>query len=201
MGKNRFNGNDNLKNKDMSDLHSEEEETTKGTDVTDNVSESETQEVVGENELQKELDELKAKYDELNNSHLRLMAEFDNYRKRTLKEKSELIKNGGENALTHLLPVIDDFERALQNMQTSESMEGVKEGVELIYNKFVKYLAQQDVKAIETIGKPFDPDTEEAIAMVPTPAEQDKGLVIDCVQKGYTLHDKVIRHARVVVGE
>jgi molecular chaperone GrpE len=201
MGKNRFNGNDNLKNKDMSDLHSEEEETTKGADVTDNVSESETQEVVGENELQKELDELKAKYDELNNSHLRLMAEFDNYRKRTLKEKSELIKNGGENALTHLLPVIDDFERALQNMQTSESMEGVKEGVELIYNKFVKYLAQQDVKAIETIGKPFDPDTEEAIAMVPTPAEQDKGLVIDCVQKGYTLHDKVIRHARVVVGE
>jgi molecular chaperone GrpE len=201
MGKNRFNGNDNLKNKDMSDLHSEEEETTKGTDVTDNVSENETQEVVGENELQKELDELKAKYDELNNSHLRLMAEFDNYRKRTLKEKSELIKNGGENALTHLLPVIDDFERALQNMQTSESMEGVKEGVELIYNKFVKYLAQQDVKAIETIGKPFDPDTEEAIAMVPTPAEQDKGLVIDCVQKGYTLHDKVIRHARVVVGE
>jgi molecular chaperone GrpE len=80
-------------------------------------------------------------------------------------------------------------------------MEGVKEGVELIYNKFVKYLTQQDVKAIETIGKPFDPDTEEAIAMVPTPAEQDKGLVIDCVQKGYTLHDKVIRHARVVVGE
>jgi molecular chaperone GrpE len=201
MEKNRFDENDNLNNKDMSDLHSQEEETTKGTDVTDNVSEDEAQEVTSENEGQKELDELKAKYEELNNSHLRLMAEFDNYRKRTLKEKSELIKNGGENALTHLLPVIDDFERALQNMQTSESMEGVKEGVELIYNKFVKYLTQQDVKAIETIGKPFDPDTEEAIAMVPTPAEQDKGLVIDCVQKGYTLHDKVIRHARVVVGE
>lgn len=148
-----------------------------------------------------ELDELKKKYNELNDSYLRLMAEFDNYRKRTLREKSELIKNGGENALTSLLPVVDDFERALQNIRTAEDVKAVAEGVELIYNKFISYLSQQDVKPIETVGKTFDAETSEAVALIPAPEADLKGKVLDCVQTGYILHEKVIRHAKVVVGE
>ena len=149
----------------------------------------------------KELEELKKKYDELNDSHLRLMAEFDNYRKRTLREKSELIKNGGESALTHLLPVVDDFERALQNIRSAEDIKAVTEGVELIYSKFMSYLSHQNVKPIETVGEPFDAETSEAVAMIPAPEPDMKGKVLDCVQTGYTLNDKVIRHAKVVVGE
>ena len=195
----------------MSNKHFEQNE---------NSSEEENQEVVNEettnlqeekenlaeetNEADKvsaELAELQKKYDELNNSHLRLMAEFDNYRKRTLREKSELIKNGGENALTQLLPVVDDFERALQNIHKAEDLTGVAEGVDLIYNKFVSYLASQGVKAMEVVGKPFDLDQSEAIATIPAPEEGLKGKVLDCVQTGYLLNEKVIRHAKVVVGE
>ena len=195
----------------MSNKHFEQKE---------NSSEEENQEVVNEettnlqeekenlaeetNEADKvsaELAELQKKYDELNNSHLRLMAEFDNYRKRTLREKSELIKNGGENALTQLLPVVDDFERALQNIHKAEDLTGVAEGVDLIYNKFVSYLASQGVKAMEVVGKPFDLDQSEAIATIPAPEEGLKGKVLDCVQTGYLLNEKVIRHAKVVVGE
>lgn len=148
-----------------------------------------------------DLEALKVKYEELNNSHLRLMAEFDNYRKRTLKEKAELIKSGGESALTAILPVIDDFERALKNVQTAEDLQAVREGVELIYSKFMSYLAQQGVKPIEATGQTFDADVFDAIAAVPAPEEGLKGKVIDCVQTGYTLYDKIIRHAKVVVGE
>lgn len=148
-----------------------------------------------------EQDELQKKYNELNDSHLRLMAEYDNYRKRTLREKSELIKNGGESALTHLLPIIDDFERALQNIRKTEDIEAINEGIELIYNKFMGYLSQQGVKPIETVGKPFDTEEAEAVAIIPAPEPDMKGKVLDCVQTGYTLNDKVIRHAKVVVGE
>lgn len=148
-----------------------------------------------------ELAELQKKYDELNNSHLRLRAEFDNYRKRTLREKSELIKNGGENALTQLLPVVDDFERALQNIHKAEDLAGVAEGVDLIYNKFISYLTSQGVKALKVVGKPFNIDQSEAIATIPAPEEGLKGKVLDCVQTGYMLNEKVIRHAKVVVGE
>lgn len=148
-----------------------------------------------------EQDGLQKKYDELNDSHLRLMAEYDNYRKRTLREKSELIKNGGESALTHLLPIIDDFERALQNIRKTEDIEAINEGIELIYNKFMGYLSQQGVKPIETVGKPFDTEEAEAVAIIPAPDPDMKGKVLDCVQTGYTLNDKVIRHAKVVVGE
>jgi molecular chaperone GrpE len=144
---------------------------------------------------------LQKKYDDLNDSHLRLMAEFDNYRKRTLREKADLIKSGGESALTNLLPVIDDFERALQNIRTAEDIEAVKEGIELIYNKFSAYLTQQGVKPIEAIDKPFNTELFEAIATIPAPDEEKKGKVIDSIQTGYTLYDKVIRHAKVVVGE
>lgn len=167
-----------------------QEETTKAAE--------ETQEA---DKLTEELDTLQKKYNELNDSHLRLMAEFDNYRKRTLREKAELIKTGGETTLKNLLPVVDDFERALQNIRGSEDAKAIKEGVELIYSKFISYLAQQGVKPIEAVGKPFDTEQFEAIATVPAPEPDLKGKVLDCVQTGYTLHDKVLRHAKVVVGE
>ena len=152
-------------------------------------------------DVTEELDELKKKYNELNDSHLRLMAEFDNYRKRTLREKADLIKNGGEAALKNLLPVVDDFERALQNIRNSDDVEAVKEGVELIYSKFMAYLAQQGVKAIEAVGQPFDTEMFEAVATIPAPEPGMKGKILDCVQTGYTLNDRVLRHAKVVVGE
>ena len=142
-----------------------------------------------------------AKYNELNDSYLRLRAEFDNYRKRTLREKSDLIKSGGEGALIGLLPVIDDFERALDTMKKTTDPKAVAEGVELIYSKFMDYLGRQGVKPIEAVGQPFGTEMFEAVAMIPAPDEAQKGRVIDCVQTGYVLNDKVIRHAKVVVGE
>ena len=142
-----------------------------------------------------------AKYNALNDAHLRLRAEFDNYRKRTLREKSELIRSGGEAALVDLLPVIDDFERALETMKKTSDPKAVSEGVELIYNKFMAYLGRQGVKPIEAVGQPFGTEQFEAVAMIPATDEAQKGHVIDCVQTGYMLHDKVIRHAKVVVGE
>jgi molecular chaperone GrpE len=141
------------------------------------------------------------KYIQLNDAHLRLMAEFDNFRKRTLREKADLIKSGGATVLTNLLPVVDDFERALSTLSATENVTSVVEGVKLIYDKFMAYLSQQGVKTIDAIGKPFDTELFEAIAAIPAPEESMKGKVIDCVQTGYTLYDKVLRHAKVVVGE
>lgn len=148
-----------------------------------------------------EAEDYKKKYEELNEAHLRLRAEFDNYRKRTLREKADLIKNGGETALKNLLPVVDDFERAMQNISKTEDVAAVKEGLDLIYSKFMTYLSQQGVKPIEAIGKPFDTELFEAIATIPAPEADMKGKVIDCVQTGYALFEKVLRHAKVVVGE
>jgi molecular chaperone GrpE len=173
------------------------EDTTNVQEDNGNVSE----EPIGCDNVADECESLQKKYDELTNSHLRLLAEFDNYRKRTLREKADLIKNGGEAALTSLLPVLDDFERALQTIQAAEDIEAVKEGVALIYNKFVAYLTQQGVKPIDTLGQPFDTETSEAVAIVPAPESALKGKVIDTLQTGYTLYGKVIRHAKVVVGE
>ena len=141
------------------------------------------------------------KYVELNDSYLRLMAEFDNYRKRTLREKADLIKSGGESALTNLLPVIDDFERALNTIRQTEDITAVIQGIELIYTKFTSYLTQQGVKMIETKDQPFNTELFEAIAIIPATDENLKGKVMDCIQTGYALYDKVIRHAKVVVGE
>jgi len=135
----------------------------------------------------------------LNDSYLRLMAEYDNYRKRTIKEKSDLIKTGGEKALVGLLPVIDDFERAMKTLETATDLSAVKEGILLIYNKFMNYLQQNGVKPIETLGQVFDPEMSEAVATIPATDEEQKGKVIDNIQTGYTLYDKVIRHAKVVV--
>lgn len=169
-----------------------------------NVQDEQPQTAEAENKSDKkaeEAEDYKKKYEELNEAHLRLRAEFDNYRKRTLREKADLIKNGGETALKNLLPVVDDFERAMQNISKTEDVAAVKEGLDLIYSKFMTYLSQQGVKPIEAIGKPFDTELFEAIATIPAPEADMKGKVIDCVQTGYALFEKVLRHAKVVVGE
>ena len=164
---------------------------------------TETQETT-ETEETEQADELAKLQEDLSNmkdKYLRLSAEFDNYRKRTMKEKAELILNGGEKSINSILPIVDDFERALKNMETAEDVAAVKEGVELIYNKFMTVLGQNGVKVIETKEQPLNTDFHEAIAVIPAPAEELKGKILDCVQTGYTLNDKVIRHAKVVVGE
>jgi molecular chaperone GrpE len=158
-------------------------------------------ELTAEEKLQRELDEANEKVATLEDKYLRQVAEFDNYRKRTLKEKAELIKNGGERAIESILPVLDDFERALSNMAKDENSAEMMTGVELIYNKFVGILKQNGLNKIVTEDADFDTDFHEAIAMVPTPDEKLKGKVLDCIQAGYTLNDKVIRHAKVAVGE
>lgn len=157
-----------------------------------------------ENELspiEKELKEAQTALADMTDKYLRLSAEFDNFRKRTNKEKAELILNGGEKAIVSLLPVVDDLERALSNMEKATDVAAVKEGTDLIYQKFMKTLAQNGVKPIETEQKELDTDFHEAIALVPAPQEEQKGKIIDCVQKGYLLNEKVIRHAKVVVGQ
>ena len=154
-----------------------------------------------EEQLEKELEDAQAVIEEQKDKYLRLSAEFDNYRKRTMKEKAELILNGGEKSISSILPVIDDFERAIKTMETAKDVKAVKEGVELIYNKFMAVMAQNGVKVIETKDQPLVTDYHEAIAVIPAPSEEQKGKILDCVQTGYTLNDKVIRHAKVVVGE
>lgn len=154
-----------------------------------------------EEKLAQELEEANKVIEEQKDKYLRLSAEFDNYRKRTMKEKAELILNGAEKTISSILPIVDDFERALKNMETATDVAAVKEGVELIYNKFMTVLGQNGVKVIETKEQPLDTDYHEAIAVIPAPDEALKGKILDCVQTGYTLNDKVIRHAKVVVGE
>ena len=151
--------------------------------------------------LAQENGELKAQLEKEKKEYLFLMAEFDNFRKRSLKEKSEILRNGAENVMRGLLPIIDDFERGIEAARKTDDPDAVLQGMELIYNKLMKYLEQNGVKPAETTGKPFDPDTQEAIAMVPVADESQKGMVIDTPTKGYTINDKVLRHAKVVVGQ
>ena len=164
-------------------------------------AEQQCEELTAEEKLQKELDEANEKVATLEDKYLRQVSEFDNYRKRTIKEKAELIKNGGERAIESILPVLDDFERALSNMAKDENAAEIMTGVELIYNKFVGILKQNGLQKIETEGADFNTDFHEAIAMIPAPNESLKGKILDCVQAGYTLNEKVIRHAKVAVGE
>lgn len=156
--------------------------------------EEETPEQSGEEKAAKKLSELNDKY-------LRLSAEYDNYRRRTLKEKMELTKTAGESLILGLLPVIDDFDRALLHIDEAKDIDALKEGIVLIYNKFKDYLKQQGVNEIEASEKDFDTDMHEAVTKIPAPEEGMKGKVIDCIEKGYTLNDKVIRFSKVVVGE
>lgn len=137
---------------------------------------------------------------DLSDKHLRLQAEFDNYRKRTMKEKMDLIKTAGEGIIKDILPVMDDFERAMSTLDSSEDIESVKDGLQLIYSKFEAFMTQKGVAAISVEEGIFDTELHEAITQIPAPSEDMKGKIIDCVQKGYTLNEKVIRHSKVVVG-
>jgi molecular chaperone GrpE len=157
-----------------------------------------------EHEKEKTLAALKAseeKFQELHDKYLRLSAEFDNYRKRTLKEKTELIKTAGDELLKKILPVIDNFERALKAMDQAHDVNSLKEGVMLIYNHFKDFMQQQGVKEIPALNEPFNLDFHEAVTTIPAPTEELKGKIVDVIENGYTLHEKVIRYAKVVVGE
>jgi len=168
-------------------------------DTATNEQNLEPAETEDTNENPENADNMSEELANLKDSYLRLMAEYDNYRKRTIKEKAELIKTGGEKAFVGLLPIIDDFERAIKTLETATDILAVNEGVLLIYSKFMNYLQQNGVKPIESLGEVFDPETNEAVATVPAMNEEQKGKVIDNIQTGYTLYDKVIRHAKVVV--
>lgn len=189
MGKETENHTEESQNK------KEEQEKAEDTEKTEKAEKAEAKE---------EKDPLEAANEQiaaLKDKYLRSVAEFDNYRKRTLKEKTELILNGGEKAITALLPVLDDMERAITNSEKTDDPKVLKEGMELIYNKFQKILETLGVKKIETAEADFDTDVHEAIAMVPGMGDDKKGKVLDCVQAGYKLNDKVIRHAKVAVGQ
>ena len=159
--------------------------------------ESTQEEASVEEQLQKAQEEIQ----HLKENHLRQLAEFDNYKKRTLKEKAELILNGGEKVLTAFLPVLDDLARAQENIEKNQDYNTLKEGVDLIVKKLYKVLGEQGLTVIEAEGQPFDTDYFEAVALVPVEDDAQKGKIIDCVQTGYKLNDKVIRHAKVVVGQ
>lgn len=168
---------------------------------TEQQAEQAAPELSPEEKLQQSLDEAEARITDLQDKYLRLSAEFDNYRKRTIKEKSEIIKTAAEKTITAILPVLDDMERALLNMQKSDDAQTLREGMELINAKFLKILSQEGLNKIETEGADFNTDFHEAIAMIPAPSEDQKGKVLDCVQTGYKLNDKVIRHAKVAVAQ
>lgn len=168
-------------------------------DTTAQKDDNDSSENANVTEEKNPLEEAKEEIAALKDKFLRTVAEFENYKKRTLKEKTELILNGGEKTITAILPVLDDFERALADK--TEDPAAIKEGMELIFKKFIKTLESLGVKKIETEDKTFDVDFHEAIAMVPGVGDDKKGKVIDCVQTGYTLNDKVIRHAKVAVGQ
>lgn len=153
------------------------------------------------NTLENQLADLQKQLEKEKKEYLFLAADFDNYRKRTLKEKAEIIKNGGENVLKGLLPIVDDFERGLKASENSEDAKTIIEGMTLIYSKLVKYLESMGVKEMQSTGSDFNPDLHEAIAQVPAPADDLKGKVLDTVQKGYMINDKVLRHAKVAVAQ
>lgn len=157
------------------------------------------EELTPEQQLSKDLETAQAMIEEQKDKYLRLSAEFDNYRKRTMKEKAELIKNGGEKAIAAVLPILDDLERALANMQQADDVKAMYEGIDLIYQKFLKNLNQEGLEKMNPVGEAFDTDFHEAVALIPAQEEEQKGKVLDCVQTGYKLNDKVIRHAKVVV--
>jgi len=185
----------NMEEEETLDQQAENDDTV----VSNSVTDSEAPE--SEDKEQDPLEKALAEIEQLKTQMLYKTAEFDNYRKRTLKEKAELILNGGEKAVSAILPIIDDMERAIENGDKTDDPAVLREGMELIYNKFVKALEGLGVKEIETQDADFNTDVHEAVAMVPGMGDDKKGKVIDCLQKGYQLNDKVIRHAKVAVGQ
>lgn len=170
-------------------------------DVQDAIPNKDDSQQTDELTIEEQLAKAQEKIDELNDKYLRQIAEFDNYRKRVIKEKAELIKNGGEKIITSILPILDDFDRAEANMEKMEDLDSLKEGVRLIIEKFSKLLKQEGLEKMDVVGKDFDTDFHEAIAMVPGQPDEMRGKIIDCVMAGYTLNDKVVRHAKVAVAE
>ncbi len=196
MSKNKHNMNKQAKDTPA------QEEAPEIMDVLDNEgvdANTETAEEAENADLQNQLEAARAEIEKEKKEYLFLMADFDNYRKRVTREKADLMKNAGERVLLGLLPILDDFERGLA--ATGETADAVRQGMELIYNKLVKYLESNGVKAMDSTGQPFDADLHEAIATIPAPTEDLKGKVIDTTQKGYMINDKVLRHAKVAVGE
>ncbi|MEE3448966.1 MAG: nucleotide exchange factor GrpE [Bacteroidales bacterium] len=187
---------DNLSENGSQNVSEEQTDTTESAE-TDKTSE----ETTDNQEAQQPAEDFETKYNELNDRYLRLMAEFDNYRKRTLKEKMELTKTGGEDVLKGILPVVDNMERAIKSLETAKDLEAVKEGIDLIYKKFQEFLTAKGLKEIEAQGLELDTDKHEAVTKFPAPSEDLKGKIIDVIEKGYTLNDKVIRYAKVVIGE
>ena len=185
------------------DINIEEEENLEevNTENTESAEAEKTEEAAQEEEEVDPLTKAQQEIEELKTQLLYKAAEFENYRKRTLKERAELILNGGEKVISAILPVLDDMERAIANGAKTDDPQVLREGVELIYNKFVKTLEGQGVSKIETKDADFDTDLHEAVAMVPGMGDDKKGKVIDCLQEGYKLNDKVIRHAKVAVGQ
>lgn len=171
-------------------------------DVLDAENDSAAEDSEGtEQDLARDLEATQAALEKEKKEYLFLMAEFDNYRKRVVKEKSEILRNGAEKVLAGLLPIVDDFERGLAATADADDAAAVRSGMELIYNKLVKYLESNGVKAMDSTGKDFDPELHEAIASIPAPSDDLKGKVVDTTQKGYMINDKVLRHAKVAVGQ
>jgi len=169
----------------------QDEQLESSTNIDESISSSE----------ESSINAVEAKLAEMNDKYLRLSAEFDNYRKRTIREKADLIKSAGEDILSNILPVLDNFERALSAIKSTSDPEAIKEGIVLIYTKFKEFLNQRGIKEIETLNKPFDAELHDAITKIPVHSKDQQGIVVDVVEKGYYLNDKIIRHSKVVVGE
>ena len=193
---------ENMEKMANSNLDNNEEAVDLNEDTTqEETNEPQEQPQLPEEDPQTEEENLAKQLEELKDKYLRTVAEFENFKRRTLKEKTELILNGGEKAITGILPIIDDMERAIENAHKQACVDVVEEGWELIYKKLLSTLEGMGVKKIEVDGKDFDVDFHEAVAMVPGMGDDKKGKIIDCLQTGYTLNDKVIRHAKVAVGQ
>ena len=195
----------NIEDGEMQEEQPVEEQTDKEAEDADTTNQSEdldeSSESTGPSEEKDPLEKAQEEIADLKNQLLYKVAEFDNYRKRTLKERAELILNGGEKFITAILPIIDDMERAIENGAKTDDPEVLREGMTLIHQKFMKILESQGVTKIDTTDADFDTDVHEAVAMVPGMGDDKKGKVIDCLQQGYKLNDKVIRHAKVAVGQ
>lgn len=186
------------------EIHEQAENAPEIADVIDDTTEStETADVTVDEAdgMMNKISELEAALEKEKKEYLFLRADFDNYRKRMLKDREELLRNAGEKVLRGILPIVDDFERGLAAIKDTEGADAVKQGMELIYNKLLKYLADNGVKPIESTGQPFDADLHEAIATIPAPTPELKGKVVDTTTRGYMINDKVLRHAKVAVGE
>ncbi len=194
------------KNKKVDEQQVEQPELNENIDKEETAQEQDSQEEATQEEAaeptpEERIAQLEAAIEKEKKEYLFLMADFENYRRRTLQEKQDLIKNGGQKVLEGILPVVDDIERAIDAINQGGDLDSLKEGVDLIHNKLISYLKSNNVEAIESTGELFDTDVHEAVTTFPAPSEDQKGRVIDTVLKGYKLNDKVLRHAKVVVGQ